>query len=51
MDPESLGYGPAALSGLEPLDGFLPLVVVKLGGAAELGAALDCGDTALVGAL
>src|SRR5215475_2984552 len=51
MHPVGLRDCPAALTSLEPLDGFPLLVVVELGGSAELCAALDGGDTALVGAL
>jgi hypothetical protein len=34
MNPESLGDRPAALVGLESLEGFLPLMGVELGYAA-----------------
>jgi hypothetical protein len=49
VHPIALGDGPEAFTGLEPFDGFGLLMVVELGFAAELGAALDCGDAALVG--
>jgi hypothetical protein len=51
VDPEGFGDLAAALTGFEPLDGFLLLMVVKLGFAAELLALLDGGDTPLIGAL
>ena len=51
VDPEGFGDLAAALTGFEPLDGFLLLMVVELGFAAELLALLDGGDTPLIGAL
>ena len=50
VQPIRLGDFAAAFIGLEPFDGFSPLVVVELGPAAELRAGLDGGVTALVGA-
>ena len=46
---EGPGDGPAAFTGLEPLDRFLPLMVIQLRFAAEPAAAPDGGDAALVG--
>jgi len=51
MHSIALGDGAQAFAGLDALKGFLLLVVVELGCAAELGAALDRGDAAFVGAL
>ena len=50
MDPEGLGNGPAAFASFEALEGFPALMVVELGFTSEMGAALDGGDPALVGA-
>jgi hypothetical protein len=50
MDPVGLGDGPAALAGLQPLESLFLLVVVQLGLAAELCAALDGGLPTFVGA-
>jgi hypothetical protein len=47
MHVEGVGDRPAALDGLQSPDGFLLLVVVKLGTRPSFGATLDCRDTSL----
>jgi hypothetical protein len=48
LDPVAFGDGPEAFAGLDPFDGFGLLMVGELKFAAELGATLDGGSTALV---